>query len=94
MSERKRVREIEGEIERAIEKESADRGCLLAEENSGEGDSAGVGMRKRDLAFTLLEEPIVNVSENIPHSEVIHNFRLPLYNIQGPKDKTLFLECI
>lgn len=50
--------------------------------------------RKRDLAFTLPEEPIVNVSENIPHSEVIHNFQLPLDNIKGPKDETLFLECI
>lgn len=52
-------------------------------------DEAGRGGegRKRDLAFTLLEEPIVNVSENIPHSEVIHNFQLPLDNIKGPKDE-------
>lgn len=45
--------------------------------------------RERDLAFTLLEEPIVNVSENIPHSEVIQNFQLLLDNIKGPKDETL-----
>lgn len=35
------------------------------------------GEIKRDLAFTLLrEEPIVNVSENIPHSEVIYSVHI------------------
>lgn len=55
------------------------------------------GEIKRDLAFTLLrEEPIVNVSENIPHSEVIYNvhththryatFGSPLINIKGSEN--------